>query len=264
MKTLKVRIVGICCLVDVNNGSPTKRVILPYDDMGHTETHIPFVEVAEGDVFTWTGLAPTSVYQHFNGSVNYLRWELAGHQVSFDTVDVTAPNLWQTYSYEQHVPSLKRVCPSLRSYPVNDCFIESPSPELIAGYFDIYKGSLDAGPLEEFFTSFDPERNWPPGRGTQSVDLTLPVHEGGVVISINSFDTSDAHDARIILKAEAETVRIGNLLLDDLTGSRPFDSDTSDHFMLYYNLADPWPPAEMPLPVKSLAPVNACSPTRWT
>jgi len=263
MKTLKVRIVGICCLIDVNNGSPTKRVILPYDNMGHGGTHIPFVEVAEGDVDSWTGFAPKPAYQHFNGSVNYLRWELAGHKVSIDTVDVSAPNLWATSSFSNHVPSIKMVCPSLRSYPSADCFLSDPPPQLIAGYFDIYKGSLDAGPLDEFFTYFDPERNWPAGRGTQSVDLTLPVQEGGVVIRIDSFDTSEAHDAKINLKPQAETVRIGNLVMEDLIGSRTYEADTSEHFMLYYNLAETNPP-EMPLPVKSAAPVNACSPARWT
>jgi hypothetical protein len=261
MKTLKVRVVGICCFVNINNGAPSKRIILPYDDMGHTETHIPFFEVPMLDVASWSGLGPVEAYTHWNGSVQYLRWELNGHRITIDSLDTTAPALWQTYSYERHVPSMKAVCPELRSYPGPECFEDSPPPDLIAGYFDISKGSVDAGPLEEFYTAFDPVRNWPEGRGTQSVDLNIPVQDGGVVISIDAFDTSSAHDAQIVLKPEAETVRIGNLVPDDLTGSG--SGDSHEHFMLYYNLASDLP-SEMPLPVKSLAPVNACSPTRWS
>jgi hypothetical protein len=265
MQTMKIRIVGISCLVDVNNTTPHKRVILPYDDMSHRERHIPFVEIAEGDVANWSGgLQPTS-YQHYNGDVTYLRWELAGHKVTIDTVDLNAPNLWQTTSYEHHVPSLKAVYPALLSYPCDECFMDDPPADLIAGYFDFSKGWLDAGPLDEYFTSFYPTYNWPSGRGTESVELTLPVNDVAVAISINSFPSAGGHDVRIILKPTADTMRMGNLLPEDLINARPYETDTSEHFMLYYNLACPYPenPADLPIPIKSAAPVNACSPVRW-
>ncbi len=264
MPTLKIRVTGICCFVDRNNGVEAKRLLLPLDNMMEAESHIPFVEVREVDLDGYTGALPSDHYTHNNGSVYYRRWELAGHCVELGTVDPSAPALDTTDSFDRHIASMKQICPALRAYPRPECLAQDPPATLIAGCLEIGKGSLDAGPLEEFFTGFSPVYNWPAGQAPQWVDLRMPVLPGPIVLSLNAFPTSGANDVQITLKEGTENITIGNLLQEDLTGpgSGP---GRSEHFKLFYNLSDPdRVPASPPLPLRVELPVNACSPTRWS
>jgi len=264
MPNLKIRVTGICCFVDQNNGVEAKRLVIPLDDMMGGDNHIPFIEVRESDLDGYSGAAPSDHYTHYNGSVYYRRWELSGHCIEIDTIDQSAPMLDTTPSFDRHIPSMKQICPNLRSYPRQECFDENPPPNLIVGCLEIGKGTLDAGPLEEIFTAFSPVYNWPAGQTPQWVDLRMPVLPGKLVISLNAFDTSGAHDAQLTLKEGTENITIGNLLMADLTGPGS-GAGRTEHFKLFYNLSDPARlPETLPLPLIPQVPVNACSPVRWS
>lgn len=265
MPNIKVQIRGICCFADESNGMITKRVLLPYDDlnMKAMSSHIPFLEVAYSDVVRWTGAGPEKKYTKFNGAVEYLRWNLSGHCVEFEGVDVAAPPISTSDAFEKHVPEMKAICPTLLAYPRKECFDDDPPADVIAGCFEIQRGWLDAGPLEEIFTAFTPKMNWGPERTPMWVELRQPVKPGNVAITLRAFKTSHVDGARIELREGTEMITIGNLLEADISGPGS-GAGRSEHFKLYYNLSDDdHKPQVMPVPAVPQVPSGACSPTKW-
>lgn len=269
MPTIKVRVRGICCFVDRNNGKYAKRVVIPRDTIEmHGMAHIPFIEFEENDVVSWSGLAPEKSYTRRNGSVHYQRWNLDGHCVEFQSLDVDSPSLSTSDSFGKHVPKMKAICPQLRAYPRAECFEENPPADVIAGCLEISRGALDAGPLEEIFTAFTPKENWGPERTPQWVELALPVESGNIFLALNAFRNGDsksaAEDAWIELREGTEVITVGNLLEADISGAGSL-SGRSEHFKIYYNLASEHLSSSMDLPVPAVAqiPTGACSPLSW-
>ena len=269
MPTIKVRVRGICCFVDRNNGAYAKRVVIPRDNLGmRGMSHIPFIEFEESDVVSWNGLEPAKSYTRRNGSVHYQRWNLDGHCVEFQSLDLDSPLLKTSDSFGKHVPKMKAICPQLRAYPRAECFEDDPPADLIAGCLEISRGSLDAGPLEEIFTAFTPKQDWGPERTPQWVELTLPVKPGTIRLTLDAFRNGDpksaAEDAWIELREGTEVITVGNLLEEDISGAGSVNG-RSEHFKIYYNLAseDTSMYDDLPVPAVAQIPTGACSPLSW-
>lgn len=270
--SLAVDIAGICCFVNVY--PDRKRLVLPYDGMGHG--HIAFLEIAVEDIADIKGSGPsTPEYPHFEfvanpdamppvetlpGMIAYFRWNLAGHKVTFSSID-TGQTLTVTGAYGRHVPQMKKVLPELDNYPRPECFQDAPRANLIAAYMDIANGVLDVADLEERPLVFDPMKEWPPVQPPTSVRLRLPITQPFTTITITNTATG-ANEHEITLKPTATLIRMGNLMIQDIEGPGSGLLSEPEHFLLYYELSGK-ELTEKPIPSDTAAPVNSCSVTNW-
>lgn len=269
--TIAVRFDGICCFVDARNENDAfvKRVVLPYDEpITEMHRHIAFLEVAADDIDgTYTGKRPAEQYVHEDqpvrpGDVQYYRWDLSGHQVTI-TGALGNPPATVTPAYVRHIPQMRKIQPELKVAPRNECFEANPDPGIIAAYFDIVAGRIDVGAVESGYTSYTPPKEWPRGRGSKFVTVTVPVASEGITVRLTSFHGGDDQSTVIPLKPGTASLRIGNEQHADITGPGSGENP-STHFLLYYKLSDPASlPGELPIPDTKTVPINACTSTNW-
>lgn len=268
MPEIIIRFAGICCFVEKHSANDpfVRRVVMPLDTMSSQmgmDPHIPFIEFEHGDIRYPGNIPPSKQYTHYNGSIVYDRWELAGHFITIDTVDPTGPALKSTRSFDRHVPKMYKVCPDLQLYPRSECFDDDPDATLIAGCVDLNWGTLDATNLTEYLQPFVPQRRWGPERTPRYVELRLPVKPGDIVVTLKEFASSKGTGNQITLYDTTETITIGNLLEADISGPGS-GKTTSEHFKLFYDLSDPnHYPANPSFPADPLVPVDSCSVTGW-
>ena len=266
MNPLRISIYGISCLADPRKdaqGQPIdgfrKRVLLPTDTISdvHHPPHIPYVEIAEVDLdddpSTVRGLSP----RYSREGVVYRRFELSGHRVSIETLDVNQD--WSVSPlYDFRVPKMKHVLPTLADSPKADCFLANPPASLIAGYFDITVGRLTTSDVDGEYTSFFPQHSWPHRRLARAAVLEVNVTSPTVRIE----DASVPPVVTLIrLKADAAGISVGNLPVSDLSGCQTTD-DPSHDFKMFYKLANP-EPVNPPLPARPGGVNISCSNTNW-
>jgi hypothetical protein len=263
---LVVRVSGICSFIaDRGHDAFWKRVVLPVDDMGMSDSHIPHVEIEEADLdhYTVNGAAPKA---YSRGLVSYLRWELTGYMITVGPIDAAASSPpVASPRFNRHVPALREVCPPIQPYARQECYQIDPPSSLVAGYFDISNGTLDVADLEKVTTVFQPQRFWGPERTGEAAELRLTMLEDTPThITLTPFRGSDGKWTDIVLKPGADTITIGNLLRADIETPTGSGKGRSEHFLIYYNLADPKPnKSDQATPDVSLVPVNACSVTTY-
>jgi hypothetical protein len=263
MRDITVRLAGTGCFVDGDfpNDPFRKRLVLPKDNIFPVpDNHIAFVEFPAANIISGGGLGPR--YQHRSGAgqIFYRRFLLDGHTVTIEQVEPV--DLSIVDSYNTHVPKMTKVAPSLDDRPRDECFAPYPKPELIAAFFDVTHGLLKGGPLYEFVTQFrDSAGNSTVTiRTPEYVELVVPINSTTLAVRMQK---EGATPVTIVLNADADHITIGNELEADISGNGSGDN-TRDHFLLYYNLADPANvPGDPPLPVKVTAPVNSCTHTNW-
>lgn len=260
MSYLAIRVIGTICIVDPKkNDDPfKKRAVIPYDKYfsAPVDKHIAYVEFNKNDLASGSGLS--NVYKRGKGDVEYRRFNLDGHVIQIDQIVDTSFEV--TGSYDKHIPKMTNVLGTLDVHPRTECFDAKPDPTLIAGFFDISKGLLKAGPLYESITQFE----------VKSGDVVF-VHHSAIFTElllqvqppITVSFTKDNITTAIVLKDDADLITIGNLPETEISGDGGGD-DIKHHFMINYKLADPFnEPTDPPLPRKFALVVNACTNTNW-
>ena len=263
MSMITLRFKGMCCFVDGRAGDPfAKRVVLPRDQQYmtyHDEPHKAYVEFEADDVPGDIRLPVVKTATRGEGEFKrvYTRIELDGHRVSIR--NAAHGQLIVVPTFEERVAKMTLVCPECPPNPRQECFSPAPPPDLIAGYFDIHGGYLNAGPLELQETAFDEGSLWPSRRLAQWGQLDLEIHGDRPEIVIEKFDGAET---RVIsLSRGATLVTIGNGREEDIE-ERSNGSHRREHFTMYYDLAVPQP-KNKPRPTPPQSAIRSCSPTSW-
>lgn len=271
MPTLRISIFGISCLADRRlnaQGNPIdtfqKRVLLPTDtfaDATHPP-HIPFVEIAELDLYNQPGTIPGLSERYIRNGVAYRRFELYGHRLWIENVDTTQG--WSVSPvYDCRVAKMKQVLPTLDDRPDSACYRSDPPAELVSGYFDITYGSLGVGAIDAAYTSFapTPPNTWPRRRLAIASVLDLEVTGTYPSFRIDPVTATPGSGTLVRLQTDTVGISMGNLPLSDLTG-QPSTDDPPHDFQMFYNLATTYP-VDPPLPTRPGGLDIACSNTNW-
>jgi hypothetical protein len=264
MAMITVMFKGMCCFAD---GRATdvfaKRVILPRDrefDLHGDEPHVPYVEIEADDLLSADVVEPSKSYKRGDGVLErtYYRFDLDGERVSIRNA-AQGTGLVVVPTFDERVPKMTMVCPDCPPNPRPECFLPAPPPELVAAYFDIRSGFLNAGPVEAAETVFDEGTQWAPRRLAQWAQLDLSVHGERAEILIEKFDGSGSRT--IPLKPFAAAITIGNGREEDIE-ERATSTNRREHFDMYYDLAAELP-TKRPRPMVPKSALRACAPTQW-
>jgi hypothetical protein len=263
MYTIDIRFQGICCFADPSvTGAPyKKRVLMPYDDRAADDPlkHFAFLEIAADQVDWWSGLEPDPPGPHVVGGVDFLRWDLNGHRITFDnTID---SGFQTTDSFRYHVPGMRNdVFNQLDYYARDECFHPYPPPALIGGFADITTGTLAAGPLQnvavKFIRDLSQDVTWV-GRATKFVELRLEIADPQAIIKLN-----DGRVETTIKLRQGASALIGNMRDVDILEDPGAGDDPRDSFWLFYKLSR-WILTDPPMPTSDAVPIDGCSSTGW-
>jgi hypothetical protein len=269
MPTLRISIYGIACLVDARKNASgqridpfEKRVLLPTDTIfdDSNPPHVPFVEIAELDLFNQPGTIPGLSDRYTRNNIAYRRFELYGQRLYVENVDTTQGWSVSSSLYDYRIIKMKEVLPWLDDRPRDECFDVDPSPELISGYFDISYGHLSIGNLDSMYTSFTKNTSWK--RRRLAVASTLEIEVTGTLPMLRIEDVNQNQGTGTLVRLNSDTagISIGNLPKDNLEG-RERDNFTHD-FWIFYKLARQ-EPVDPPLPTRPGGLQISCSNTNW-
>jgi hypothetical protein len=260
MYTFDVRFEGICCFADssVDESPYKKRVLLPYDERTDDTKHIAFLEIAEDLIDQWSGEDPIDPYPHEGGGVEYRRWNLQGHRITFDNAIGTG--LQTTQSFIDHVPGMRvRIFPQLDYYAREECFRPFPPSSLVAGFVEITAGTLSAGPLENVATKYVRKSGavTTTVRTAKFAELRLYIGDPRPIIKLNNKSV----ETTIYLKPGASPL-IGNMREIDIIEPKHPKDDPPESFGLFYKLSR-FIVTDPPLPAPVAVPIDGCSSTGW-
>lgn len=263
MRDLTLRILGTVCLVDPFDETQPfkKRLIIPLDTTftKPEDKHIPYVEFLQNDIKSGSNLSAIYVRKpKTQYSVEYRRFELAGHIVEIERV---IPDPWRVWeSYDKHIPKMTNVATQLDRTPRSACFTSPPDPALFGGFLDVSHGTLKAGPLDELVTVFE----------TLTNPNVYTIHSSRFSELLFRVDPPIRVNFRKGM--QTVTIELDPVTTDIITiGNQPIQmieanegEDVRHHFELYYDLADPLnKPQDPPLPKEFAAIVNGCANTNW-
>lgn len=264
MAMLTLHFSGMCCFVDGRETDPfAKRVILPRDlhfAKYKDAPHVPYLEIDADDLPRGANVRPTKTYARSDGpsTRSFHRFNLDGERVWIRNA-AQGNGLVVVPTFEERVPRMTLVCPDCPPNPRADCFSATPPAGLIAAYFDIRSGYLNAGQLEPGETTFDEGSQWPPRRLARWGRLDLPIHGNRAEIVIEKIDGSATR--LISLKQHASVVTIGNGREQDIDETSS-GSNRREHFDMYYDLGDGLP-QRRPRPTTPKSAIRGCAPAQW-
>lgn len=266
MPMFTVRFAGICCFIDGRERDTfVKRAILPADrhpSHHHHEPHIPYVEIETRDLMRGAKIAPSKEFVRGERDLarSFYRFDLVGERVSVHNAGQGNGRLVVVPTFSERVPSMTLVCPGCPPNPSEDCFSATPPPDLVAAYFDLRTGFLNAGPLDPEETRFDTGSNWPTRKLTRWAQLDLEYHGDHAEILLEKFDGSSSRT--IPLNSEAGTITIGNQVETDIEETSMRGTDRRAHFEMYYGLASELPTSR-PAPCNPAGILHGCAPLNW-
>lgn len=265
MSMLTLHFSGMCCFVDGRqNDRFAKRVVLPRDTHFaefKDAPHVPYVEVDADDLQQGANVRPTKTYARADGPLTrrFHRFNLDGERVSVRNAARGNGMLVVVPTFDERVPRMTLVCPDCPPNPSEECFSSKPPSDLIAAYFDIRTGYLNAGVLEPGETAFDDGSQWPARRLARWAQLDLAIHGDRAEIVIEKFDGSAK---RVIpLKRGAGVVTIGNGREEDIEETST-GSNRREHFDMYYDLGADLP-SKRPRPTTPKSAIRGCAPAQW-
>jgi hypothetical protein len=265
MSMLTIHFNGMCCFLDGREAdSFTKRVVLPRD-MHFAEykddPHVPYLEIDADDLQRGATVRPSKTYARGDGATarSFHRFTLDGERVWIRNVAHGNGHLVVVPTFDERIPQMTLVCPDCPPNPRTECFLPNPPDDLIAAYFDIRSGYLNAGLLELGETAFDEGSQWPTRRLAKWACLDLAVHGDRAEIVIEKFDGTGA---RVIpLRRGAGVVTIGNGREQDIEETST-GSNRREHFEMYYDLGAELP-AKRPRPTTPKSAIRGCAPAQW-
>jgi len=261
-----VRFIGICCFIDGREkDSFVKRAILPIDRHAghhHHEPHVPYVEIETRDLSRGAKVVPSKEFLRGEREYarSYYRFDLDGERVSLRNAGQGNGRLVVIPTFAERVPSMTLVCPGCPPNPREECFTDAPPSDLVAAYFDLRTGFLNAGPLDPEETRFDHGSNWPTRKLARSVQLDLEYHGDHAEILIEKFDGSSSRT--IPLASDAGTITIGNQVEADIEETSIQGTDRRRHFEMYYELGAQLP-STRPCPCNPAGILHGCAPLNW-
>jgi|GEM_PF-3217137 len=253
MSFVMIRFEGLCCHIKNNALGVARRTVLPATPDHHP--HISYIEMYAADlkVADNPDWAEKFIgYQRFGE--DFVRVEIRNERVELIS-EVRSTTFDVHGSFDQRIPQLTKVSKTFKDIKPALVDKEVIDSGVVAGYFDMKKGMLAAGPPEYFVTTFKPSHVWAARHLAQWAQLEIEIVPP-LKFRVTNLATKKSRE--LVLSKNADLVTIGNQMRNDILGQPVTNGGPGAHFDTYYDLAKD-PVTDRPKPEGDLGMGTGCS-----